>query len=364
MQAMDLPKNALQWETERQNRIHQDAIELKKKQMEREEASKSAQPAEKMIREVSLSKIAPDGAEGSVNERTDALRRIPEMRSALMPWDEDADGASWSKPFSLLKADLEPWLSYYNGYAQSRLFLSAQTPVDSVIGSRSESVIDYAVRALLELKQASPQIILDPPVQISGPVEYIEFEAELKACRDPLQAATLIKYATEAHGNQLRQAIEKGRSMGNLLHDALMGEGHANLIKAWVKTFNRKPSVEELHLMLTTGRIKVSRPRPTVAVEVNEQSVGRALVAPVTQRLESVELAMRSDVPMKPRAVAMDAGAAIRKERIRSAIAATPPAEPMLQPAAANSRRKTLHYALHAAVGFAALAAYGMWMFA
>lgn len=361
MQAMDLPKNALQWETARQNRIHQEAIELKKKQMEQEEASKNSQPAEKMFREVSLSRIAPEGVEGSTHERTDALRRIPEMRSALMPWDDENDSGSWSKPFSLLKADLEPWLSYYKGYAQSRLFLDASASADPGIGSRNECAIDYAVCALLELKQASPQIILDPPVQINGPVEYIEFEAELKACRDPLQAATLVKYATEAHENQLRQAVEKGRNMGNLLHDALMGEGHANLIKAWEKAFNRKPSVEELHQMLTTGRIKISRPRPAPSVSVKETSLEQAVAAPVARRLEPVRSV---DMPMKQMQPAMDVGAAIRAEGVRPAIATTPLAHAMPHQAATNSKRKVLHYAVHAAVGFAALAAYGMWVFA
>jgi hypothetical protein len=32
MQVLDLRDNSLQWETERQNRIHQDAVEQKKKQ--------------------------------------------------------------------------------------------------------------------------------------------------------------------------------------------------------------------------------------------------------------------------------------------------------------------------------------------
>jgi len=369
MQAMDLPKNALQWETARQNRIHQEAVELKKKQMAQDGAGTNFVHAETMIREVSLSGSEAERAEESARGRTDALRRIPEMRSALMPRDQEADSASWSKPFSLLKADLEPWTSYYKGYAQSRLFLAETVSADAAIAGRDVSAIDYAVRALLELKQASPQIILDPPVQISGPVEYIEFEAELKACRDPLQAETLVKYATEAHEKQLRQAVEKGRDLGNLLYDALMGEGHANLIAAWKKVFNRKPSVEELHLLLTTGRIKVCRPPPSLAVETEERPPGPAAAAPLARQKESVEPAGPADMPMRPRPAAMEGGAAIRKEGVRAAMTAMPSAEKTAaektpQQAADNSRRNTLYYVLHAAVGVAALAAYGMWMFA
>lgn len=358
MHAMDLPKNALQWETERQNRIHQDAIEQKKKQMLHDEVSAGLQPAEKMIREVSLAN-APDDSVGAVQGRTDALRRIPDMRSALMPFNDDAESASWSKPFSLLKADFEPWLSYYKGYAGSRLFLDTTSADNSSAVTRSESSIDYAVRALLELKRANSQIILDPPVLISGPVEYIEFQAELKACRDALQAATLVKYATEAHESQLRQAVEKGRNMGNLLHDALMGEGHANLVKAWETVFKRKPNVEELHLMLTTGRIKVSRARPSPAVQPKMQPLDVSTVGADVSRIDSQPSSLRPDTPIKSPQVMAQAVTVERKhERLTPATAL-----PQKQEELARPKRKTFLY-LHAAIGFGALAAYGVWMFA
>ncbi|HZW13074.1 MAG TPA: hypothetical protein VFF81_07775 [Noviherbaspirillum sp.] len=358
MQAMGLPRNALQWETERQNRIHQEAIEQKKTQMRHDEAGKNLQPAEKMIREVALSDASPDGAEGVVQERTEALRRIPDMRSALMPFDDDAESASWSKPFSLLKADLEPWLSYYKGYASSRLFLEAPSADNLGAIMRSESSIDYAVHALLELKQANPQIILDPPVLISGPVEYIEFEAELKACRDPLQAATLVKYATEAHENQLRQAVEKGRSLGNLLYDALMGEGHANLIRAWEKAFKRKPNVEELHLMLTTGRIKVSRARPAPVVQPKERPFKEEAVIPAVPRIEPQLPSWRPEMQFNSPQAPTQVVAVGKKEGRFSAAAAMPQQQEKI----ASPKRKAFLY-LHAAIGLAALGAYGMWIF-
>ncbi|WP_460842308.1 hypothetical protein [Noviherbaspirillum agri] len=352
-----MPRNALQWETERQNRVHQEAVEQKKKQMHLDKAGTRVQPAENMIREVSLSRDLPDGVEEVVQQRTDALRRIPDMRSALVPFDDDAEGESWSKPFSLMKADLDPWLSYYKGYATSRLFLDvppADSPASAV--SRNEASIDYAVRALLELKRADPKIILDPPVLISQPVEYIEFEAELKACSNPLQAATLLKYATEAHENQLRQAVERGRDMGNRLYDALMGEGHANLIRAWEKVFKRKPNVEELHLMLTTGRIKVSRTRSSAVIEPKESP--NDVSAPALGRRPEPEVPpLRLEPQIKKLQVPAPLSVENKEEKLAAATAMPQKSEKVVA-----TKHKTFFY-LHAAIGLAALAAYGMWMF-
>lgn len=355
MQALDLPKNALQWETERQNRIHQEAVEQKKKQMRQEDAHNSLQPAEKIIREVALSRTPPGSEAGRVQVQTDVLRRIPDMRSALMPFDDVADGTVWSKPFSLLKANMEPWLSYYQGYKQSRLFLDAASGDNFHTVERSESSVDFAVRALLELKRASTKIILAPPVQINGQVEYLELEAELRACRDPLQAGTLLKYATEAHDSHLRNAIEKGRNLGNLLYDALMGEGHVNLIKAWEKVFKRKPSVEELHLMLTTGRVKVTAQRKPPVPEAKERPVQEMPAAPA---IRQAELLTRPELPARPPSPTPSLNPRVKKDEL---LAATLPAH---QLEAGDRKQKILMRTFHAVVGGAALAAYGIWMFA
>lgn len=365
MQTMDLPKNALQWETERQNRILQEAAEQKKKRMHGGEVAALHQPAESMLREVSLSRSLPENADVPMQIAGDVLRRVPEMRSALVPFDEGADEASWSKPFSLPKADMEPWLSYLNGYAQSRLFLDAASGVEPASTSRNESSIDFAVRALLELKGARANLILEPPVQINGPVEYFELEADLLECADPLQKANLLKFAGEAHENLLRQAEEKGRNMGNHLYDALMGEGHANLIKAWEKVFERKPNVEELHLMLTTGRIKVVRRRRPMPLEASVPPA-EPVIAPVPESrvVPSAQSERRVARTPLPQPATMDFAAAGRvgeKSPEPGLVAARRPAAPE-QPEGASGR-KLLLYVFHAAVGFAALAAYGMWMF-
>ncbi|WP_136414973.1 hypothetical protein [Herbaspirillum sp. ST 5-3] len=254
MQALDVLNvldSPLRWETERQNRIHQEALEQKKKQPRTVDARKDlrliANPAQD--KNTSAAVTLPQ-------EWVDKVRNIPDMRSALIPLDEQTEGSEWSKPFSLCKADMEPWLSFYQGYRESRLFLE-----NASADQQDASQLDFPVRALLELKQAGANIILQPPVQINGLVEYHDLEGELNACRDQVLAKALFKVANEVHQNHLRKAVERGRAMGNLLHDALMGDGHANLIRAWEKVYKRKPTIDELHQMLTTGRVRLSEKR-------------------------------------------------------------------------------------------------------
>jgi hypothetical protein len=313
MPAPNVPKSALQRETERQNRIHQEAIEKKKKQMRQEDGRTDSQFAGNIPPKGAVSKqragdrqeaenrtagIIPtsgtgdlvgrvDGSvvetNGLTQEGTDRLRHIPDMRSALIPLTETSDSSEWSKPFSLSKADMEPWLSFYKGYKQSRLFLETASSQTSLAEEENELSLDFAVRALLELKQVSTKVILEPPVQINGLVSYLDMQEELGASRDSLQAMALLKIANNAHEELLRKAFEKGRIIGNLLHDTLMGEGHVNLIKAWENKHNRKPTVAELHLMLTTGRLKPSPQRTAQMPEAGENPEQEKIASNVRQ---------------------------------------------------------------------------------
>lgn len=190
----------------------------------------------------------------------DKLQAVPAMRSALIPLEDD-EGGNWSKPFSLVKADFEPWLSYYAGYCNSRLFLG---PVSGEEGRRA---LDYPVRALLALRKLDPALILEPLVQIEGPVEYFDVSRVPRAKWDGGLTQSLARAAEAMHRNQLRRAGECGLELGNQLHDALLGEGMSNLIRTWEKVHARKPSPHELHLMLTTGRVEpVKTPEPVVPV--------------------------------------------------------------------------------------------------
>lgn len=256
MQALDLRDNALQWETERQNRLHQSSVEQKKKQMRHDSPRRDTPNATATGRDAPI----------ALEEWLEKVNRIPDMRSALIPLEDGEDAEAWSKPFSLAKADMEPWLSFYKGYMQSRLFLSSPG-ARNADSTTDAALLDYPVRALLELKQAGANLISSPPVQINGQVEYFDIESDLRANPDPVRAMALLKSVGDIHDAQLRKAVEKGRELGNLLHGALMGDGHANLIHAWTKVYQRKPNVEELHLMLTAGRVKVSTERRPPAAE-------------------------------------------------------------------------------------------------
>lgn len=303
----DLAASHLQRETERQNRIYQDAIARKKNQTRAEDARIEPQFAQPVGGKIAANRFAPpqrdepssDGAdarpaadafpshagpsEPSVTAEDPAqawsqkLRRIPDIRSALIPMPDQADAGIWSKPFSLVKADMEPWLSFYKGYTQSRLFLDGASALAGE--ERRVPSVDFAVRALLDLKQVDVKAILEPPVQINGPVEYVEMEEDLRACRSEAEARGLMKSASDVHHTQLRKAVEKGREMGALLYDALMGDGHVNLIKAWEGVHGRRPTVEELHLMLTTGRTKLAQPKRVQAEVMPEAPAERIQAA-------------------------------------------------------------------------------------
>jgi len=330
MQALDLRDNSLQWETERQNRIHQSAIEQKKKQVR----------FEAVQRESPYTQSVPVVAAISLEDWVDKLQRIPDMRSALIPFDESDEG--WSKPFSLAKADIEPWLSYYRGYRLSRLFLDSSAP-----GGATAADLDYPVRALLDLRQISASLIIEPPVQINGPVEYIDLEDVVAGNLDQVQLRRKLVDAERAHGELLKFAADKGREMGDLLHEALMGEGHVNLIAAWQKVHRRKPTVEELHRMLTTGRIALSMEKPTVQPEIRQRPI----------EMPAVSAAAR---PVQEKALEMPQPKSQPRETV--APAASDDDEPVVSLSSKNSapnhKRKALLYVFHATACCAALAFY------
>lgn len=336
MHALDLRDNALQWESERQNRLLKTAAEQKKKQT-RLSAVETPPAATGGAGDVTMS--------AHLGEWLDKVVRIPELRSALVPLEEEEDG--WSKPFSLAKADMEPWTSYYKGYRQSRLFLHSPSSITSD-GPSAEAQIDYPVRALLELKRAAPRLISEPPVQINGPVEYFDPETELRDSRDAAHFRSVLRNAVTTHDRQLQNAEDKGRQMGDALYDALMGEGHANLIRAWEKNHRRKPSVEELHLMLTAGRIRaMPEKKSPAAVAPPKETVREAVAAPSAPR----PAPERRAVPvMKAPPPAM----AEADDDDDSVVMLSGPAKPD----AARPSRKLYWSIFHASVACAAVAGY------
>lgn len=200
----------------------------------------------------------------------DKLQTVPAIRSGLIPL-ADADEASWSKPFSLVKADFEPWLSYYSGYRSSRLFLATT--------AAGQPELDYPVRAFLELRKLDPALVVEPPVQIDGPVEYFDASRAPRAEGNRGVSEALTRASEAMHRSQLRRAQERGRDMGNQLHEALLGDGLSNLIRAWEKVHGRKPSPHELHIMLTTGRTTPVAPAEPTAppVRVAREPARRAV---------------------------------------------------------------------------------------
>jgi hypothetical protein len=355
MQALDILDSPLQWETERQNRIHKEALELRKKQARNEPVRNEASAddsASPLIRAAQFPKAAVVDAASLRGEWIDKIFRIPRMRSALIPLDEEKEGAEWSKPFSLLKADIEPFASFFSGYRQSRLFMD---------GGDAEPQLDFTVRALLDLKEVSHKIILDPPVQIDAQIEFHNLEEELRDCRDHVRARNLIKFAQNVHDKQLEQAVVRGREMGNALHDALMGEGHGNLIHAWTQKHKRKPTVQELHLLLTTGKITADRrPAAAAAVPMREKPA-RPVVemvrkeAPVAPWGEPVaQVAQPKQVPVQP--------VQARPVTAIPEVADEAESEEVAKKVAASRMRQLLMYGLHATIGTAALIAYA-WYF-
>ena len=340
MHALELRDNALQWETERQNRILQSAAEQKKKQ----------QRLETVQRDQGAATGSEPAPAIQLNEWIDKVNAIPDIRSALIPLDDEE---AWSKPFSLAKADMEPWLSYFKGYRQSRLFLhSSPQPADIADQAAAEASVDYPVRALLELKRAGVRLVAEPPVQINGQVEYFDTEGALNSGLESSQFRALLRGAVLTHDKQLKLAEEKGREMGDALYDALMGEGHVNLIRAWEKVFQRKPSIEELHQMLTSGRVKpVAERKP--AVNESKPTVSEPVAAaPTTRPIEKrpslpKELPLQSEPAPSP---AID-----DDDEPIVTLTSQKPRDDNKRP------RKLLWTILHATVACAALAAYILW---
>jgi hypothetical protein len=263
----------LKRETDRQNRIHREAkknVEHTNNEIRPDEARQNNSRFTESASEDFT--VSPNGVSELMEESAYKIQDIPEMRSALIPLDEKKEGNEWSHPFSLLKADMEPWISYLKGYRKSRLFLESP-PSGRHHASDDNNVlsVDFPVRALLELKRINTKVILEPAVRIKGQADYLDLFAELRSCRDPVVAKSLIKSINDAHEIQLRTAVNKGHEMGNQLYDALMGDGYANLVKAWQKVHSRKPTVEELHYMLTTGRLQMPVRERQQAPQIREK---------------------------------------------------------------------------------------------
>lgn len=201
-----------------------------------------------------------------IEEWRDRVRTLPEIRSALIPIDEMDEDIEWSSAFSLPKANLEPWLSFFEGYKQSSLFAGPARPLqDDACGEAPVLQLQFEVQAILSLRNLPAKVIMEPPVRISAPVVYLDLLAELATCSDPAQAQGLAKIANEVHESRLEQAVAKGREMGNRLYHVLLGADCTNLSREWQRIHRRKPSVDEIYNMLTTGGIKplpVKRPPP------------------------------------------------------------------------------------------------------
>ena len=212
-----------------------------------------------------------------VDDSSGRIRSLPDMRAALIPLDEKSEGSDWSKPFSLIKADLEPWLSFLRGYRQSRLFPDAARDA----GGENELQLDIVIQAFLELKRLDRKVLLEPAVQINRPIEYF----------DPVEASTTSQsgIGSDVNTSQLAKAVAKGREMGNRLYDALLGEGYANLIKAWEDAHQRKPTVNELHLLLSSGRAKPGSPPRQRLVETSEEIYRPDTLAAVKEAVRQMQ---------------------------------------------------------------------------
>lgn len=259
-----MSKDPLQLETERQNRIYQEALELKRMQALMAEARKTLQIEGKRPEEIPAPRAQEQSkpsitetpvSETPIPECGDIVVSIPRLRSTVLPLDE-SDQGDWSPPFYLRKLDMEPWTSYLSGYRKSRLFLEPSfANGNEGADEDSELHVDFPVRALLELSQFPVSALLDPLVQIDGQVEYIDLGDEVRTCRDPRLARSLAESGLAAHRRQLASAYDIGLQLGNHLYDTLLGEGLSNLTLAWEAVYSRRPTIDELHQMLTTGRV-------------------------------------------------------------------------------------------------------------
>jgi hypothetical protein len=303
------PGDFLDRETERQQRLQQEArkaLEQKKALLRGGESTKRSMadeaPLQRPGQSTQAASPAPNTTASATDSATDSierLRSIPEIRSALIPIDIAVEGDQWSKPFLLSKADVEPWISYLQGYHASRLFPG---------GNQSElPTIDVAVQALLQLKGVDPRYILQPIVQINQPAEFLDLGTELRNCRDRVQAKALTTVANDVHEAQLVKAVEKGRELGDNLYHALVGEGFSNLIRAWERVYKRKPTINELHLMLTNGSVRVMpdapsapppelRPRPAPE-RASQAAVAKQMVDSVPQAASFESLSTKPATP-------------------------------------------------------------------
>ncbi|RZI43199.1 hypothetical protein EGT07_10170 [Herbaspirillum sp. HC18] len=338
MHALDLRDNALLWETERQNQILQNALEQKKKQVRVEPALRDAPGSER----------APIANAVPPEEWVDKFQRIPEIRSALMPFENEEEG--WSKPFLLTKADMEPWLSFYRGYRQSRLFLEPAAGAPGATNSAALYMLDFPVRALVSLRQVDARLFSDPPVQINGQVEYLDLDKELGGNLSTSHVRSVLSRTADAHERLIKTAVKKGHEMGDALYEALLGEGHANLIKAWEKAYKRKPTIEELHQMLTTGRVWPSSEKKASAAEARQKTPEP--LAPV-QAVRSAPLPP-APPPAKEALPRLERGTPDSEdddEAIVTLSSKKAPAHP-------NRKRRFVWPLIHAVLGCAALAAY------
>lgn len=376
MHALDVVDNPLQWETERQNRIHQEALEQRKKLANAGagagSSARSLPRNDGMGGKAEAALPSDSGQKGFLGD-VDRLRyywidkvlRIPRIRSALIPLDDTSEADSWSKPLSLKKADIEPFASFFRGYCRSRLFLEPVSLRAGHIDSSETLQLDFPVRALFELRGFDSKFIFDPPVQIDAQIEFHDLDEDLRDCRDHARMRMLIEMAESTHDKQLEQAVARGREMGDALHEALMGEGHVNLIRAWERVHQRKPTIQELHLMLTTGRISVEQRQDAASASLRHRpaSAPASVPAPGERVAEAVP---RRAVPITPRAPAPQVASIpvepdVPEEEVDISVSAS---EAKASPSSSPSARvrQVLLYLLHAAVGGAALAAY-TWYF-
>lgn len=311
---------------------------------------------------------SPSGISANLIEHwRDRVRALPEMRSALIALDESVEGSGWSNAFSLCKADLEPWLSFYSGYKQSALFA---TPAPSfhaqAAGEPVTLQLQYEVQAIIALRGMGKKLILEPPVQINRPVEYLDLISELNACRDPRQAQELAKIANEAHDRLLAEATEKGRAVGDRLYHALLGPDLINLSKQWQKLHQRAPNAEELCCMLTTGRIKVipaKRPAATSANPREEKpAVRRAPVHSEKPRQAPAVAVEPEPLPDVPVNIRQPVSAAVKPQQNTAEPLNRKPAPIAQKPAEEapkhNRLRKLLRYLCLGGLCCAALAAH------
>ncbi|MEC4719638.1 hypothetical protein RY831_10800 [Noviherbaspirillum sp. CPCC 100848] len=369
MHALDVVDNPLHWETERQNRIHQEAVEQRKKLAGTGAgtAPRSLSRNDGMSNNTEAALAADSGQRSFLGDAErlryywiDKVLRIPRIRSALIPLDETSEADSWSKPLSLKKADIEPFASFFRGYCRSRLFLEPVSLRAGQIDSSEALQLDFPVRALFELRGFDAKFIFDPPVQIDAQIEFHDLEEDLRECRDHARMRLLIEMAESMHDKQLEQAVARGREMGDALHDALMGEGHVNLIRAWERVHQRKPTIQELHLMLTTGRISVEQRQDAASTSTRH----RPAPAPVAEERRAEAMPRRA-VPITPRAAAPQPQAAAIpvEQHVPEEEAGTNVSASEAKAASSSSRvRQVFLYLLHAAVGGAALVAY-TWYF-